>query len=139
MRPASASACRGASPASAPRRAQPKPLAQPLPLPALACSSTCSEPPWQARSPDALVHQPYAFMGLGERRQAGVFVIIADTNVQLAIAFDIDGIGNDCKLLCIHSDVAISGDLERLLGQIDDAVQDHRSAADDQEFLVGHE
>jgi hypothetical protein len=61
-------------------------------------------------------------MCLGQVGEAGPLVILADVNVQLTVALDGNGISHDSKLSNGGSNVAVPGNLERLLGKVHDAV-----------------
>src|SRR5215217_168163 len=72
------------------------------------------------------------FLGGRQIRQPGRGVVLPDLDAQLAIAFDGNRIGHDGELRRGGADVAIAGDLQRLLGEIQYPVYFNRAAADDE-------
>src|SRR5215213_9959183 len=72
------------------------------------------------------------FLRRRQIRQPGRGVVLPDLDAQLAVAFDGNRVGHDGELRRGGADVAIAGDLQGLLGEIQYAVYLDCAAADDQ-------
>jgi hypothetical protein len=85
-----------------------------------------------------LLDQMDDLMCLGQVGKAGPLAILADVNVQLTVALDGNGISHDSKLSDGGTNVAVPGNLERLLGKVHDAVDFHGTPTNDQIRLTGN-
>ena len=84
------------------------------------------------------LNQVYHLMCFRQGRQTRGCIILPDFDVELAVSFNGNGVGENGKLRSTGSNIAIAGDLEWLCWKIEYTIEIHCSAANDQILFVGN-